>query len=51
MPPAWPDSATFWHDKRVIVTDGSGLIGGGDRLKLIAYPPGFDRRTLWNPTL
>ena len=27
MPPAWPDSATFWRDKRVIVTGGSGFLG------------------------
>jgi GDP-L-fucose synthase len=27
MPPAWPDSAAFWHDKRVIVTGGSGFLG------------------------
>ncbi|MGQ9564847.1 MAG: hypothetical protein ACUVTH_15080 [Thermogutta sp.] len=26
-PPAWPDSATFWRDKRVIVTVGSGFLG------------------------
>ena len=23
----WPDSATFWRDKRVIVTGGSGFLG------------------------
>jgi GDP-L-fucose synthase len=27
MPPAWPDSAAFWRDKRVIVTGGSGFLG------------------------
>ncbi len=27
MPPAWPDSAAFWQDKRVIVTGGSGFLG------------------------
>ena len=27
MPPAWPDRTAFWHDKRVIVTGGSGLLG------------------------
>lgn len=25
--PAWPDSAVFWRDKRVIVTGGSGFLG------------------------
>lgn len=25
--PAWPDSAAFWRDKRVIVTGGSGFLG------------------------
>jgi FlaA1/EpsC-like NDP-sugar epimerase len=23
----WPDSQTFWRDKRVIVTGGSGFLG------------------------
>jgi len=23
----WPDSNTFWHDKRVIVTGGAGFLG------------------------
>jgi len=27
MPPTWPDSATFWQDKRMIVTGGSGFLG------------------------
>ena len=27
MSPAWPDSTTFWRDKRVIVTGGSGFLG------------------------
>lgn len=26
-PTSWPDSATFWRDKRVIVTGGSGFLG------------------------
>ncbi len=26
-PSSWPASATFWHDKRVIVTGGSGFLG------------------------
>ena len=24
---SWPDDATFWHDKRVIVTGGAGFLG------------------------
>jgi nucleoside-diphosphate-sugar epimerase len=24
---AWPDSATFWRDKRVVVTGGAGFLG------------------------
>ncbi len=27
MHPTWPDSNTFWRDKRVIVTGGSGFLG------------------------
>lgn len=27
MNPVWPDSHTFWHGKRVIVTGGSGFLG------------------------
>jgi GDP-L-fucose synthase len=27
LAPTWPDSATFWRDKRVIVTGGSGFLG------------------------
>jgi len=23
----WPDSATFWRDKRVVVTGGAGSLG------------------------
>ncbi len=25
--PSWPDSTTFWKDKRVVVTGGSGFLG------------------------
>src|SRR5690554_3631030 len=25
--PTWPDSNTFWHNKRVIVTGGAGFLG------------------------
>lgn len=33
--PTWPDSQTFWRNKRVIVTGGSGFLGafGMDRLR------------------
>lgn len=27
MSKPWPDSDTFWRDKRVIVTGGSGFLG------------------------
>lgn len=27
MNPNWPDSNTFWRDKRVVVTGGSGFLG------------------------
>ena len=27
MTSPWPDSTTFWRDKRVIVTGGSGFLG------------------------
>jgi GDP-L-fucose synthase len=27
VPRSWPDSATFWRDKRVVVTGGSGFLG------------------------
>jgi GDP-L-fucose synthase len=27
LQPTWPDSRTFWRDKRVIVTGGSGFLG------------------------
>ncbi len=27
MSNSWPERATFWHDKRVIVTGGSGFLG------------------------
>ena len=43
MPPAWPDSAAFWQDERVIVAGGSGLLGSfiddTDLLEPIARPP------------
>lgn len=27
MQRTWPDSRNFWHDKRVLVTGGSGFLG------------------------
>ena len=29
MPPTWPDSATFWQDKRVNVTGPSAMLRAG----------------------
>ena len=54
MPPAWPDRAAFWRDKRVIVTGGSGFLGSftsiTDLAEPIACPPGFVGRSVRNTT-
>jgi hypothetical protein len=54
MPPAWPDSAAFWHYKRVIVTGSSGFLGFftsiTDLAEPIACPPAFVGRSVRNTT-
>ena len=37
MSNSWPERATFWHDKRVIVTGGSGFLGSFVVDKLRTY--------------
>jgi hypothetical protein len=32
----WPDSATFWRDKRVVITGGAGILGIFVAIKLRA---------------
>lgn len=53
--PACPDSATFWHDKRVIVTGGSGFLGflsgDTDLPETTACLPAFAGHSMRNATL
>jgi len=63
MAKEWPDSATFWRDKRVIVTGGSGFLGSFSELvnlgsafeisikdltETIARLTGFEGRIVWD---